>query len=182
MPSASVYLRAVFTEIRTFNVTVDVNIPQAGIASASPNSGFFGNSGERVSLTAQANHGFEFSHWEVAYGSVGIINATTHQASFIMPASDVHVIAVFEERMQVTITATSNNYSWGTAWASQSQTTGNDIATALTAQANPGFRFSHWEMVGGTTHFVGWEFHFNANISVNPSQSNVVFTAIFVEE
>lgn len=51
--------------------------------------------GSTVHLRAFANHGYAFERWEVVSGNITFNDATSRSTSFIMPAENVSVMAVF---------------------------------------------------------------------------------------
>lgn len=74
------------TAIPTYSITVETD--GNGIASASQTSAA---EGTLITLTATPNSGYHFDRWEVVSGDITITNNT-----FIMPAGDVTVKAVFD--------------------------------------------------------------------------------------
>jgi len=147
MPTGDVSVRAVFNQAQNHTVTVSVSDPQAGTANASPNAS---SPNQWVMLNAQANQGFEFSHWEVVSGNPSIQNTTSAQAGFSMPSGNVSVRAVFRQgqAQNHTVAVSVNNPQAGTASASPATPIQHQWVT-LSTQANHGFEFSHWEVVSG---------------------------------
>lgn len=72
---------------QSYSVTVDE--VENGIASADSTSSI---SGETITLTANANEGYQFKGWEVITGNITIENN-----QFVMPEEDVEVKPIFEK-------------------------------------------------------------------------------------
>jgi hypothetical protein len=161
MPDGPVSIRAIFEATPTLSVNVSNNNPQWGFVTASPAAGLREHSW--VSLSAVANPGFEFSRWEVVSGNVTLPYQQGPWVTFTMPASDVHIRAVFTESQNRTVTVTVNDSRAGTATASPNIHVLPNQQVFLWAHANHGFRFSHWEVLLG-----------NANIS-NATSVNTSF-------
>ena len=69
--------------------SVTVNTDGNGTASASPATAV---AGTEITLSAKAKSGYHFKEWKVVTGGVAITNNT-----FIMPATDVEIEAIFEK-------------------------------------------------------------------------------------
>jgi len=93
MPNGHVTIRAVFEPATEFNITASVDPPASGTASASPNRA---RQGTTVNITATALPGHQFVQWIVISGNVTISNASSPNASFVMPNGAVEVRAVFQ--------------------------------------------------------------------------------------
>jgi len=180
MPASNVSIRAIFREIPTFTVTVSVNNQQFGVAEASQTTDLLGTGWELITLSADPNHGFEFSHWEVLSGGINLHDPYSSWTQFEMPAQNVSVRAIFREIQTFTVTVTVNNSQFGFAEASQTSDllgTGWEWIT-LNAHPNHGFEFSHWEVVSG-----GISLH-NSHSSWTQFQmpaSNVSVRAVFIQ-
>ncbi|MCL1983408.1 MAG: S-layer homology domain-containing protein [Clostridiales bacterium] len=74
-------------------ITVSANDAERGTASSTPGAAILGDT---VSISAVANEGFEFGHWEVVSGGVTISDENSPDAEFMMQNSDVSVKAHFE--------------------------------------------------------------------------------------
>ena len=79
----------------TYHVTADTT-SEYGTFTASPNPA---KAGEKVTLTATPNSGYHFKEWNVKSGNVTLSNEQkiTNPLTFIMPAGDVKIEAVFEK-------------------------------------------------------------------------------------
>jgi len=176
MPSSDVSLRAVFRQAQINNVTVSVNNQQWGTATANPASNI--SSGQWVTLNAIQNQGFEFSHWEVVSGSVNLQNANNQWTNFIMPQGDVSVRAVFRQIGQQSVTVGVNNTQWGTATANPNTNVTVGQQVALEARPNPGFNFSHWEVVSGNAQFQNLS---SQSTSFTMPNGNVSVRAVFTQ-
>ncbi len=124
-----------------YSVTVETE--GNGTASASPASA---EAGTEIALTATPEEGYHFKEWQVVSGGV-----TVSGDSFIMPAEDVTVKAVFEQDIPPepeTYTVTVQTDGNGTASASPaSATAGTEIT--LTATPDNGYHFKEWQVVSG---------------------------------
>ena len=124
-----------------YSVTVETE--GNGTASASPASA---EAGTEINLTAVPEEGYHFKEWQVVSGGV-----TVSGDSFIMPAEDVTVKAVFEQDIPPepeTYTVTVQTDGNGTASSSPvSATAGTEIA--LTAAPDNGYHFKEWQVVSG---------------------------------
>ena len=94
----------------------DIAISKAGngTATAQPAASL---SGETVLLTAVPADGYKFKKWEVVSGGTVLSDETAASASFVMPAADVEVKAVFEVQTEApsqTPTDTPTDTSGGT--------------------------------------------------------------------
>jgi len=170
MPSSNVSIRAIFRTAQTFSVTVTAS---GGTATASPNSGLLGGGWETVSLQAQPNPGFEFSHWEVLSG--GIPTPDGWFATFQMPSNNVSVRAVFRELL--TLTATPNDPSRGTVFTTWATELREGDRVYVSAMPNFGFEFSHWEVISGNPSISNPS---SPDIGISMPSSNVSLRAVFV--
>lgn len=85
--SSNVKIKAIFTKIPTYSVTVTTD--GNGTASASPTSGI---AGTVVSLSATPGSGYRFGYWSVISGGISISNNR-----FTIGNSDITVKAIFEK-------------------------------------------------------------------------------------
>ena len=181
MLANNVSIRAIFREAQqaqVFSVATNVNNAAAGTASASPNANIA--QGTMVNLQANANTGFEFERWEVTQGNAVIQNIASTSTSFVIPATNVSVRAVFREMPQAQTFSVSVNVSdpaAGTASATPNSGLAHFDWVRLEAHANEGFEFSHWEVLSG-----GADVHRNSAISNFPMPaSNVSVRAVFTQ-
>lgn len=110
MPNARVGVTAFFesdTPPQPGAYTVTVESDGNGTASADRSSAA---EGETVTLTATANSGYHFKEWQVLSGGV-----TVTGNSFVMPAGNVTVRAVFEADTTPP-DPTAHTHVWDTAW------------------------------------------------------------------
>ena len=124
-----------------YSVTVETD--GNGTASASPVSA---EAGTEIALTVTPGSGSHFKEWQVISGGV-----TISGDSFIMPAENVTVKAVFEQDTPPepeTYTVTVQTEGSGTASASPaSAEAGTEIT--LTAVPDSGYHFKEWQVVSG---------------------------------
>jgi|GEM_PF-3907272 len=92
MPANAVTVKAIF-EANSYAITVDRNI-EDGTVDINPESA---KAGETVTLTATPNSGYHFKKWNVVSGDVTLDDKTKNPITFIMPAGDVKIEAVFEK-------------------------------------------------------------------------------------
>ena len=157
---------------RIFNVTTTSSHHQAGTVFATPSSA---QSGQWVTIQANTNFhaGYTFSHWEVVSGNVTFHQQSWAWASFMMPASDVSIRAVFNQAQVHTVSVSTNNPQAGTANASMTNNVMPNQWVTLTAHPHHGFEFSHWEVISGEASLQGatspWTNFLmpNANVSIN---------------
>lgn len=74
--------------------TVTVTSGGNGSASANPAKAV---SGTKITLTAKADSGYHFKEWQVVKGGVTLANETSSTTTFIMPAAEVEIKAIFEK-------------------------------------------------------------------------------------
>lgn len=91
MPYNEVTLTANYEEgtAATYSVNATTNPVGAGSISGTGNK----TAGETVTLTASANAGYIFEGWEVVNGQIEVNNPTSNEITFIMPASNVELVA-----------------------------------------------------------------------------------------
>jgi len=193
MPRTDIYVRAIFREIQTFSVMMNINDPNKGAVRI---SGQFDDmsmisEGTQVSLQATTSNGhiFAFSHWEIVYGGVSLVDPNGFLTYFIMPANNVSLRAVFVPIPGSLIASIVNeNRVRGMAevfpFAGLSQ---GDWVT-LSAHPRNGFSFSHWEV---QEDWWGFSNHIGDMVTVqNPNlphtqlrmpSVSVTIVAIFIE-
>lgn len=121
--------------------TVTVQNDGNGTASASPASAAPGTT---IHLTAAANSGYHFKEWQVISGGV-----TVNGSSFLMPAANVIVKAIFEQdstpqpaRYSVTV-----NGSYAAASGAGSYEAGATVSVHAGSRSN--YRFDGWTSSDG---------------------------------
>lgn len=134
---ATMTLYAVWTE-DTYTITV----PNDGNGTAYANLSR-AKAGTVIVLTAIPKSGYSFKEWQVLSGGVTIIDNT-----FIMPAQDVTVWAIFDLLPPSTYAINVQNDGYGSANANlASATMGTEVT--LTAIPNSGYRFKEWQIISG---------------------------------
>jgi len=177
MPQTGVSVRAVFRPIaaQTFTLIVTAENAAQGTAHATPSANFA--AGDTVTLTAQANTGYAFSHWDVTSGNVSF-NMTSSSVTFQMPASNIAVRAVFEPTaapQTFSVSTSVNNPAAGTATSPSIAVAGDTVV--LEAHANPGFEFVQWT----SGDVIISNFNSTSTTFIMPA-GNVTVTAVFEEE
>ncbi|MCL2376721.1 MAG: stalk domain-containing protein [Defluviitaleaceae bacterium] len=158
----------------TFRVNTSVSHAQGGSVTANPTST---RQGQWVTLQANANQGFEFSHFEVVSGGVRFHSQSGNWAQFLMPSNDVSIRAVFRERQQAhTVSISVNNAQWGMAHASPSGNVLQGNVVSLNASANQGFEFDRWEVTQGNANIQNIN---SPTTSFTMPSANVTIRAVF---
>lgn len=117
---------------QTYTVTVSVNNPAMGSVSG----GGTYNSGATATLTATANSGYHFDHWQ---------DNNTQNPRTITVTGNATYTAYFAANSpsQYTITVNSANPAMGSV--SGGGTYNSGATATLTATANSGYHFTHWQ-------------------------------------
>ena len=146
MPYEAVEIRAIFEEI-TYPVTVTVENPEGGTASASIDSA---PKYEFVYLDATPTEGYRLKEWKVVSGSVTIdkykVSDDDNQTEverdgFFMPGEPVEIKAIFEK---IPHSVNIDFFDGGTAAADKNEAAEGDIVT-VTVTPNEGYRFlKYW--------------------------------------
>jgi|GEM_PF-2400173 len=179
MPASNVSIRAVFREIQMFSVNVSVNDTRMGTGSAEPNTNLLGEGWEWVGLSANPNTGFEFSHWEVVSGGVALTYTNLIMSSFLMPANNVSIRAVFKETPSFSVNVILESGGWAVA-SPDSNLRGEGEWISVQAHADFGFTFSHWDILSGNISLTtGSNSSFN---SFTMPSENVTLRAVFVPD
>ena len=133
------------TQHAVYSVAVSAAPAQGGTVSGSGSYRL----GATVTLTATANPGWSFSHWEVLSGS-----ATIQNNSFIMPGGDVSIQAVFLKQSSGGGGGGAAHTIWlpkpehGTVSASPSGASKGDTVT-LTITADTGYELNNLTVTDG---------------------------------
>ena len=146
MPYEAVEIRAIFEEI-TYPVTVTVENPEGGTASASIDSA---PKYENVYLDATPTEGYRLKEWKVVSGSVTIdkykVSDDDNQTEverdgFFMPGEPVEIKAIFEK---IPHSVNIDFFDGGTAAADKNEAAEGDIVT-VTVTPSEGYRFlKYW--------------------------------------
>lgn len=186
-PSDSVTYYALFTQTMPNEYDVSITNPSGGTISLTSGVDSTGTSastayaGATVGLSINiTDNGKEFSSWKIISTASGaditssVLNsgATAASASFTMPANDVTVTAVLADKTPVSITATSNDTSLGTAgYTSGTYYVGDTINISAT---NVGGVFSKWQVTGASVANAS-----SASTTIVATSSTVTIKAIF---
>jgi hypothetical protein len=124
------------------NPVLSVSVSPVGAGTVSPNGGSYAE-GTHVTLTATANPGYTFHHWEINSNPFVFTSSVEYT---VLPSGNSIKAAFYQNVIlnpEVAPTGSgtvslspdngANGYSWG------------DKVT-LTATANPGYTFHHWEI------------------------------------
>lgn len=105
MPVGDVEIRAKFKKkiVPNYTYTITAIGDGNGYASASVNGTFAVNAeeGEEITVTASPFSGYEFLKWTVESGDIILSDEETTPATFIMPAVNVEIKAIFKEEFDV---------------------------------------------------------------------------------
>lgn len=186
-PADSVTYYALFTQAMPTDYNVGITNPSGGTISLTSGVASTGSSastayaGATVGLSINiTDNGKEFSSWKIISTASGaditssVLNSgsTAASASFTMPAYNVTVTAVLADKTPVSITATSNDTSLGTAgYTSGTYYVGDTINISAT---NVGGVFSKWQVTGASITNAS-----SASTSIVATSSTVTIKAIF---
>ena len=143
--------------------TVTVQTDGNGSASASPVSAA---AGTEIRLTAYPDSGYRFKQWEAVSGGVTITGDT-----FIMPALNVTVKAVFERRIITTYYTLTFDTNGGTKLPSIRRVSGSTVDLSAYVPTREGCTFTGWyadagltqkiteiRLTGNRTVYAGWKY------------------------
>ena len=185
-PADSVTYYALFTQTApTTDYEVNISTPPGGVVeltggvdSSSPAKAYPGATvGVSLNVTSCEK---EFKNWKITATTTGydvtssVLNsgATATAASFTMPDYGVTVTAVLGDKTPVTINATSNDTSLGTAaYTPGTYYVGETISIAAT---NVGGVFTKWQVTGATVASAT-----SASTTIVPTATTVTVKAIF---
>ena len=176
MPAGAVTITATF-EKATYQVTpseVEGGSIEADKATA--------QMGDKVTLTYEANTNYEFVTWTVTDGSQQAVEVTAEEEgkyTFIMPASDVTVTAIFEKvNYQVQLKQTEG----GTIKADKTTAQMGDKVT-LMYEANTNYKFVAWTVTAdGSQQAVEVKAGEEGKYTFTMPASDVTVTATFEKE
>lgn len=162
---------------RTYGITVTQGDDSGGCSAYVENSK--AAPGEKVTLTVITTKGYEFKGWEVIKGNITIGKDNT----FVMPAGNVEIKALFERSDNTEYTVTVNAVGRGAATVTSydseeistpSNTMGAKVGDRFWFDYEPekGYCFLGWEIVEGDISIVSGHF------AIMPAE-NVVINAVF---
>jgi len=150
MPEGNVTVKAHFSRVATYTVRVQNSSPTgAGFATTNLTTA---TAGTEMELTATAtNSDFAFSHWKLVAGNIlGINNSKDNPLIYTMPASNITVQPIFKNNkdllhdIKLNVNPTEGRIIINPAVSSAEK----GVMITLTAEANPGYTFSHWISTG----------------------------------
>ncbi|MDP2931605.1 MAG: hypothetical protein Q8O05_03775, partial [Chloroflexota bacterium] len=152
----------VIQAVVTYTLTLHATPSTAGSIAASP-SGSTYDSGTNVTLTASANRGYHFVHWE------GDLSGSTNPTTIVMNGNK-DVTAIFAQD-QYTLAVSTNGQGTVTRTPDQPTYTYGTPVT-LTTSAPVGWSFERWsgDLIGST------------NPTTIPIHSNMAITANFIQD
>lgn len=112
--------------------------------------------GETVTIEVEStNPLWEFSNWEVKWGEVSLEDESSATTTFIMPAEDVNIDAIFTEVVPDGCLVTVVNPRGGTVSATDSE--GNDVnyvvegtEVFISIETKTNYTFKSWTLTGAT--------------------------------
>ena len=127
---------------------VTVQAGEGGSATSNPRGAL---PGTKVALTAVADEGYVFDHWEVIDGDIELADAASATTTFLLGEKAVTVRALFELAMTPIQPMTYVTVQAGEGGSATSNPRGALPGTkvALTAVADEGYVFDHWEVIDG---------------------------------
>ncbi len=159
---------ATFTQ-DTYTITVNANPPAGG----SVTGGGPYHYGETATLTATANSGYEFAGWQ---------DGNTENPRAVTVTGNATYTATFSEVGTTYFSVTANVSPAGAGTVSGTGTYEAGTVIVLTANANPGYTFDHWNdgstsnprtvTVNNDLSFTAYFTHNSYTVTVNASPSN----------
>ena len=120
---------------------------------------------ERVTLSANPSHGFEFDRWNVLAGGVTLSDERAPDATFTMPSRDVRLEATFRLRDDaVWVEFRTNNDNWGFA---------NEKTSPIAIVGEP---VDLWAFEAADAEFVRWEVRSGDVTIDDPTSPRTFFT------
>lgn len=135
MPASNITVTANYTA-NTYNISKDVSPAGAGSVAA-PATGVYGTT---ISIGQSAAIGYTFDHWELSSGG------SVSSSSFVMPAGNVTITAVFT-RNAYAITTQTDPEDAGTITAPA--TAGYQDTVNISQTPGEGFYFNGWTLSNG---------------------------------
>ncbi|MCR4655823.1 MAG: InlB B-repeat-containing protein [Lachnospiraceae bacterium] len=133
--------------------------------------------GSAVSLIASPDSGYAFKKWTLS--GTAVKQAASVRTTFMMPANDVAVKAIFEANKvpsdHYTITIQSDGH--GTANAAQTSAKAGDIVS-ITASPDGGYSFQKWETISGSVYFLD---NTKASTKIIMPSSDATIRAVFTQ-
>ena len=142
MPETAVTVTATFKEAAATTYKVTVSESEGGTVTADVEEAA---EGDKVTLTATPDEGYEFVEWAVTDADGGTVEVTDN--AFVMPASDVTASATFKaiEPEPTTYTITVEKAKNGTAKADAEEAAEGDTVT-LTATPDKCYALKAWKV------------------------------------
>ena len=130
------YVSALREPVININVTVNSNNPSQGIAAMQQVRGHDVRCDSTVVILATPNSGYYFDHWSTGGSSNPLTLPVT---------SDITVTAYFTASAPAQYTLTVNSYNSTMGTVSGGGTYNSGATATLTATANSGYHFTHWQ-------------------------------------
>jgi uncharacterized repeat protein (TIGR02543 family) len=131
--------------------------------------------GTTIEIDAGVNPGFTFSGWTVNAGGVTLADASSAQTSFVMPAADVALTALWEP-MPYAITYAAGTF--GSGFMPEVVANANTLHTVLdnSFAAQLGYTFTHWVASGAVsgTYDAGDSFTVTGDVTLTAQWEPVV--------
>jgi len=157
MPAGNVEVKAVFENITLGSYTLNLQSTAGGTAVCDGGTAVTYSQSTLVNLWTFPQSGYVFKEWQVAYGTFDAANITSPAENwyqFMMPNSDLVLLAVFESSGPVTYNVTVQDDGNGTAWASPSTAAEGDTIT-LSNNPDSGYQLKEWQVISGGVIIAG---------------------------
>ncbi|WP_233499070.1 WxL domain-containing protein [Enterococcus sp. CR-Ec1] len=155
------------------NLAFEIFPIEGGSAESNKTSVF---QGETVDISAFSNPGYQFSRWEIASGSGGVIEEIElENTNFTMGSSDTVLRAIFEE-IKYEVVLEANPINGGTPEVETPQLSPGE-KTVIRANPNQGYDFVRWEIINGEDSVI--DNAFNAVTTITMGSEDTKIRAVY---
>ncbi|BBM16336.1 WxL domain-containing protein [Enterococcus mundtii] len=155
------------------NLAFEIFPIEGGSAESNKTSVF---QGETVGISAFPNPGYQFSRWEIASGTGGVIeDVELENTNFTMGSSNTVLRAIFEE-IKYEVVLEANPINGGTPEVETPQLSPGE-KTVIRANPNQGYDFVRWEIINGEDSVIDNDF--NAVTTVTIGNENTTIRAVY---
>ncbi|MGG5325860.1 hypothetical protein IGJ83_003441 [Enterococcus pernyi] len=131
---------------------------------------------ETVDISASPNPGYQFSRWEIASGSGGLIeDVKLENTNFTMGSSDTVLRAIFEE-IKYEVVLEANPTNGGTPEVETHQLSPGE-KTVIHANPHQGYDFVRWEIISGEGSLI--DDPFNAVTDLTIGSEDTMIKAVY---
>ena len=151
--TVTAYFASVTSQV-TLTMAISPTEAEAAGCVTSPTGSTTVNSGASTSISATAKNGYNFDHWQITSGK-GDFGDSKKSETTVTISADATVTAYFTKATaQVTLTMAVSPADAATAGCSTSPTGSSTVnsgaSTDISASAQGGYQFSHWDASGAT--------------------------------